>query len=320
MSVVDGKIIFCEGKKTSVDSSLDYQLLSRIIADISGDQCTIVPIGGQFNFSRFCQGYFYKTNQDDNQDKKIKQPSYIFFRDRDFDIKPTSNIQLLQLVNNQSTFLSYRACIENYFLDANLIHNYWLEKFQGRQENPTTTWGHGDSPGIDKISEWIQNSAMSLKDYQSVRWALGDLTNMGAARKQLKTTWTGESGELPIKTTGTGESGTLLTLEECKEQALQLISEFSQYINTITPEEFENRLDFYHQQFEQEEFWTEEQYLIWFHGKDLKKEMHRQKNNHIALNKEFFKWAIQNLDINQHPDLIELRDKIRALSLNDSRA
>ena len=47
MSVVSGgKIIFCEGK----DTSLDYQLLSKIIADISGFN-TIVPIGGKFNFS-----------------------------------------------------------------------------------------------------------------------------------------------------------------------------------------------------------------------------------------------------------------------------
>lgn len=310
MSVVSGgKIIFCEGKKSSLGSSLDYQLLSKIIADISGDKYTIVPIGGKFNFSLFSQGYFYKTNPDDNQDETINQP-YIFFSDRDFDVKPTSNIQLLQFTNNQSRFLSYRACIENYFLDADLIHNYWLEKFQERQENPASKWGHGDSPGIDKISEWIQNSAMSLKDYQSVRWALGDLTNMGAARRQLRTTWTGKSGQLPNS----------LTLQDCKTQALEMISEFRQAVETVTPEEFENRLNLYHQQFDQKEFWTEKQYLIWFHGKDIQKEMHRQKNNYIALNQNFFDWAIQNLDINQHPDLIELRDKIRTLSLNDSMA
>jgi hypothetical protein len=298
MSVVSGgKIIFCEGKYTS----LDYQLLSIIIADISGDQYTIVPIGGKFNFSLFSQGYFarYET---------INQP-YIFFRDRDFDVRPTSNIQLLQFGNSRSTILSYRACIENYLLDANLIHNYWLEKFEKRQEYPKTTWGHGDSPGIDKISKWIQDSARSLKDYQSVRWALGDLANMGAARQQLKTTWTGESGKLP----------TSLTLQDCKTQALEMISEFRQAVETVTPEEFENRLNLYHQQFEQEEFWTEKQYLIWFHGKDIQKEMQRQQNNYISL-KYFFDWAIQNLDINQHPDLIELRERIKNLSLNDSMA
>lgn len=290
MSVVsNGKIIFCEGK----DASLDYQLLSKIIADMPGFN-TIVPGGGKFNFSPFSQGYFarYET---------IDEPSYIFFRDRDFDVQPTSNIQLLPFGNSKSTILSYRACIENYLLDANLIHNYWLEKFQERQENPASKWGHGDSPGIDIISEWIQNSAKSLKDYQSVRWVLGDLTNMGAARRQLKTTWTGGSGQLPNS----------LTLQDCRESALQLISEFWQDINTITPEEFENRLNLYHQQFDQEEFWTEKQYLIWFHGKDIQKEMQRQQNNYISLKKEFFKWAIQNLDINQHPDLIELRERIQ---------
>jgi len=94
---------------------------------------------------------------------------------------------------------------------------------------------------------------------------------------------------------------------------------FKQAVETVTPEEFENRLNLYHQQFDQKEFWTEKQYLIWFHGKDIQKEMQRQENKYISL-KDFFNWAIQNLDIAQHPDLIELRDKIRDLSLNDSRA
>ena len=86
MSVVSGgKIIFCEGK----GSSLDYSLLDKVVDGIPGDRCTIVPAGSKFTFSIFAEGYF-SNNQAVNQ-------KYIIFRDRDFDIQPTANCQLLPL-------------------------------------------------------------------------------------------------------------------------------------------------------------------------------------------------------------------------------
>ncbi|PSF36053.1 hypothetical protein C7H19_15030 [Aphanothece hegewaldii CCALA 016] len=54
------------------------------------------------------------------------------------------------------------------------------------------------------------------------------------------------------------------------------------------------------------------QYLIWFHGKDLQKEMQKQKPRYISL-PSFFEWAIPKLDINQHPDIVELRTRIEQL-------
>jgi hypothetical protein len=291
--VSDGKTIFCEGKLTS----LDYKLLSRVVEDIPGDKCTIVPAGTKFTFSIFAQGYFF-PNGTVNQ-------RYIVFRDRDFDAKPTPNIQLLQLGNssgNRSTVLTYRACIENYLLDTNLIHNYWAAKYTEKLENPISKWGHGDSPGMDRISAWIEASARSLQEYQSVRWALGDLLTMSAAREQLKTTWTGGSGRLPDS----------LILEDCKTQALELINGFRQAVERVTLKNFEESLVVYQKQFSQEEFWTNEQYLIWFHGKDLQKQMQKQKPNYISL-ASCFDWAITNIDITKHPDLMELRTRIEQL-------
>lgn len=78
-------------------------------------------------------------------------------------------------------FLSYRACVENYLLDANLIHDYWVEKYTEKQENPNLKWGHGDAPDISVIEEWIESSAKDLQDYQAVRWALADLLQMNDA-------------------------------------------------------------------------------------------------------------------------------------------
>jgi hypothetical protein len=89
---------------------------------------------------------------------------------------------------NQSFTLTYRACIENYLLDASLIDQYWQEKHQEKTDNPASKWGHGDSPGISVIKDWLKSSAEEIRFYQAVRWALGDLLIEGIARDQLKTT------------------------------------------------------------------------------------------------------------------------------------
>jgi hypothetical protein len=287
MSVVSsGKIIFCEGKP----SSLDYGLLNRVVESLPGDTCTIVPAGSKFTFSIFAEGYF--SGRAGNQ-------KYIVFRDRDFDVQPTPNCGLLQLHNrsgNKPMALSYRTCVENYLLDADLIHTYWTEEY-----NENFKWGHQNSPGVDRISQSIETSARNLQHYQAVRWALGDLVNMRPARQQLKTTWT-KKGNLPQS----------LILQDCKDQALELINQFRLAVESVTPEKFEDNLVSYQQRFNQEEFWTEKQYLIWFNGKDIQKEIQRQDSKYISLN-SFFDWAIGKLDINQHPDLIELRTKIEQL-------
>jgi len=294
VSVVSGgKIIFCEGKQ----SSLDYELLSRLVEGISSDRCTIIPAGSKFTFSIFAQGYFFPG--------QVENQRYIVFRDRDFDVKPTPTIQLLSLDNklgNRTIALTYRSCIENYLLDPDLIHTYWTAKYTEKLDNPTSKWAHKNSPGVEAISMWIESCAKNLQFYQAVRWALGDLLQMSTAREQLKTTWTGGSGKLP-------ES---LDLQNCQNQALELINQFRQAVESVTPENFEESLNLYQQLFTQEEFWTDKQYLIWFHGKDIKKEMQRQKPNYISLS-SFFDWAVTQLDINQHPDLMELRARIEEL-------
>jgi len=294
VSVVSGgRTIFCEGKP----SSLDYKLLSQIVDGISGDKPAIIPAGSKFTFSIFAQGYFFPN--------EVVSQRYIVFRDRDFDVKPTPNIQLLSLSNrlgNRSIVLTHRSCVENYLLNTDLIHTYWAAKYTQKIEYPTTQWAHGDSPGRETIAEWIESSARNLLFYQAVRWALGDLLSMSAARAQLKTTWTDGSGNLPQS----------LDLQSCQNQALELVDKFRQAVDSVTRENFEASLNLYQQHFIQEDFWTQKQYLIWFHGKDLIKEMQRQKPNYISLY-EFFNWAIDQLDITQHPDLMELRARIEQL-------
>lgn len=289
MSVVSSKIIFCEGK----ERSLDYQLLQRVLETLPAERPTIVHCGSKFSFSLFAQGYFFPED--------IGSQKYLVFRDRDFDAKPSEEVRLIQL-GSQSVWLTHRACIENYFLDPDLIHDYWQEKYIEKQNYPNTRWAHKDSPGIDRIAQWIENAAKSLQDYQAVRWALGELLVSSSTRTQLKTTWTGGSGQLPPS----------LALVDCRTEAIGLINQFRQAVETVTEDRFEASLANYHQQFSQSEFWSQKQYVIWFHGKDIQKEMQKQESQYISLER-FFYWAANKLDIDRHLDLRELRSKIEQL-------
>lgn len=294
MSVISGRIIFCEGKQASLDASL----LNRIVENLSSDRLTIVPAGSKFNLSAFAQGFFSPN--------KVGDQKYIIFRDRDFDICPTEDIKLLEITNkkgNLIAFSTHRTCVENYLIDANLIHNCWNEKYEEKQQNPSSKWGHKESPGVDILEDWIESSARKLQEYQAVRWALGDLLQMSPARTQLKTTWTGGSGALPSS----------LTIDDCETEAKNLIEQFSQDVAVVTEEAFESSLLKYRRKFSQPEFWTQKNYLIWFHGKDLQKMMQKQENNYISLKKDLFPWAVTQLDITAYPDLMDLRTRIEKL-------
>jgi hypothetical protein len=292
VSVVSGeRTIFCEGKQ----SSLDFKLLSRVVEGISGDQCTIIPAGSKFTFSIFAEGYFFPN--------EVTNQRYIFFRDRDFDVEPSFSIKLLKLSNksgDRHITLTHRSCVENYLLDAKSIDTYWTTKYEEKIDNPTSKWGHGKSPGIEAITQWIELSARNLQYYQAVRWALGYLASK--VRKQFKTTWTKGSGTLPE----------LLDLPSCQSQALELINQYRQKVDSVTPENFETKLNSYQEIFIQSDFWTQEQYLIWFHGKDLQKEMQKQQPKYISLS-SFFDWAFTELNIENYPDLKKLKENIEQL-------
>lgn len=282
-------VIFCEGDR----NSLDQLLLRRILQQYPiANRPQIVPAGGKFTFTQFAQGYFFPN--------KLSQQKYLVFRDRDFDAIPTTDPKLIQLGR---MYLTHRACIENYLLDAKLIDAYWQEKSAEKLENPTSKWGHGDSPGVEEIATWIETSTRSLIDYQAVRWALGDLLRNAEARKQLKTTWTGGSGQLPPS----------LTLADCATEAINLINQFRQAVDAVTLDSFQASLTQYQQQFTQPKFWQQQEYLIWFHGKDIQKAMQNQRPNYISLKSFMEKWVIPQLDIAQYSDLLELKDKIAQL-------
>ncbi|MBD2137288.1 hypothetical protein H6F32_06740 [Anabaena sp. FACHB-1237] len=141
-----------------------------------------------------------------------------------------------------------------------------------------------------------------------MRWALGNLCQLSASRKHLITQWTKDT--IPNS----------LSLSDCKSQALSLINDFKNAVAEVTIDKFEETLEQYLQLFHQQEFWQQKQYLVWFNGKDIYKAMHkisedkkRPYKSYISMDQFSEKWAINNIDIYQYPDLIELQNKIEQL-------
>ncbi|MEN8216635.1 MAG: hypothetical protein ABFS56_09710 [Pseudomonadota bacterium] len=279
MSVISRstKLLFCEGKP----DSLDYAILARLV----GNPNIIIPAGGKYGLGAFIQGRLSSYQS--------KKPSYLAFRDRDFDAEPPSKIELIIPFSTKPVFFSHRACIESYLLDASLIHAYWIEMAQGPK------WKHGESPGIGKISAWIKGSAENIKDYQTVRWALAHL-KPGERWPQVETSWTKGSGHLPHS----------LNLDDCKKEAKKLIKSFTDFVKGVNEDEFEKHLNAYQKKFQETEFWEQKQYMVWFHGKDLKKAMQKKWPDSISL-KTFCSWATERLEFDNHHDLLELQEQIK---------
>ena len=120
---------------------------------------------------------------------------------------------------------------------------------------------------------------------------------------EVKTTWTKGSGYLPK----------YLEKEPCLSEANQLIVNFKETTELVQLESFTENLEKYSDRFQKSGFWENKQYLVWFHGKDLKKAMQKEKETEnpkwISL-KSFFEWATGQLNIDDHLDLIELKQKI----------
>ena len=269
------KLLFCEG----TPDSYDYAILNSLRKNST---TKVVPSGGKFSLGAFIQGYIYDYE---------KEPSYLAFRDRDFDKEPTPTPQLISLFENKQVFLSYRACIENYLLDATLIDTYWSESAEG------PNWKYGESPGIDEIDNWIKRSAETIADYQAVRWALSRL-KPGDRWPEINTTW---------RKKGSGDLPSSLILEDCVKEAKKLIDDFGASLANISETEFDKHLKRYQQIFDSDDFWNQEKYTIWFHGKDLQKAMQNEKPHIFSLKKHFFRWATQRIDITKYPDFIELK-------------
>lgn len=270
------KIIFCEGQPNSLDSIF----LSNILPPSTA---LIRPVGGKYGMKAFIEGFLSGYSVD-------KQPKYIGFRDRDFDVEPPEQSQLVELAGAKPIWLTHLACIENYLIDSALIWQYWNERAS------ISTWHHGASPSVDLIDEYIDSTARELLDYEAVRWGLSKL-KPGIRWPEIQTTWTARgSGDLPPS----------LNYKDCLDRATQLVVEFRTQTEGISVEKLLEYAGAYRAQFSQDVFLGAKHYKVWFHGKDFLIHLCKKfGNNFPRIN--YLTWAVAHVDTSQHPDLQQLK-------------
>ncbi|MFQ5491525.1 MAG: hypothetical protein ACE5GE_12455 [Phycisphaerae bacterium] len=269
-------LVFCEGRP----SSMDAQLLNRMIPTSS---TLVVPVGGKRGMRAFIEGRLSVHS---------KLPSYIGFRDRDFDSEPPDQDILIKpeakSADSKPIYLSRLACVESYFLEAGLLHTYWAK----HQDSPK--WQHGGVPEEESIASWVEQAARKIAPYQAVRWALASL-KPGERWPELRTTWTKGSGSLP----------TNLEYDECLAKALKLVAKYQADTATVSLTHLKESAVEYHSRFEMPEFWSEKQFFLWFHGKDMMKALHKAKPKWISL-RHYCEWAVGRLNWSKFGDLSEL--------------
>lgn len=269
-------IVFCEGKGDSLDS-----LLLKNILPVG--KVRIQPIGGKHSLPAYIQGYIGAANRQGS-------PHYVAFRDRDFDKEPEPTTPvLLQLRANLPIYMSYRAAIENYLIDVDLIHTYWSE----RQNTPK--WQHGPVKSREMIAQAILDAALELSDYQAIRWALAKL-KPGNRWPEINTTWIQDgSGNLPQ----------ILVYSTCLAEAKRLVDSFRGDIQGVDSTRLETFAEEFRQRFTSPTFLEKQGYLVWFHGKDLMKLLCKRLSPNFPRN-NYLEWAAQHVDITKHPDLQSL--------------
>lgn len=277
MNVIGGttKLLFCEGEPWS----LDYRLLSRLLQG-KPPICVIVPSGGKQGLRSFIRGRIagYPSS-----------PTYLAFRDRDFDAEPPATVELIAPQPNKPVFFTHRAAIENYLLDPTLIDRYWMNLSQN-----APNWTHGDSPGVLDIRSWMDEAARQITSYEAVRWALSRL-KPADRWPEVRTTWTEGSGYLPPS----------LAEDDCLVRARTLVRDYRASISDVSEESLAGHYQHFFSMFADSGFVDRCEYSIWFHGKDLVKAMQKLHPNSISL-QHFCKWAVEQVDWQQHADLCQL--------------
>ena len=267
-------IIFCEGKGAD---SYDYYLLNRLLVS-SGPR--VVPIGGKFGFNAYIDGYLSSYSQ---------KPPFLAFRDRDFDYKPPETPTLLPVPGSKPIWATYRACIESYLIDADLLRSYWIDMSAGPK------WNYGPVPDLAVIQEKLTDSAQQIAAYQAVRWALADL-KPGRRWPELGTTWQQHSGELPSS----------FAYSDCLDNAHQLMETYLSESSAVSIEKFDKLAEQYWKFFAAPEFYTNQGQLVWFHGKDLLQAV-CQSLGIQPLRGNYVFWAIGHFIPDIHPDLLTLK-------------
>lgn len=202
----------------------------------------------------------------------------VFFRDRDFDM-PVPNTVSLQ--NDGSyVYFSYRTTIENYLIDFD-----WIEAYS-----------KGKSWYSDALKDQYLNAAKDIKFFQAARHALG---KMRVATDFGTNIVSGKSGNLPED----------LSEDFCREKGFEQIQESIDKVDGWTRETYNRVFDEFLDLFD-DRFFTDEQFLVYFQGKDFMKSLCRYLPGFSP--KDYFKYAKSVFDYTAYNDLVELRQLLDA--------
>jgi len=293
MSVISKNILFCEGGQNANETQIDALFFSNcVIKDITSN-VTVKSIGGKWQFPNFILGFTQANNLSNCWSIQY----------RDFDIEPNLSPQLLIDNKKPTKFYTYLPSIESYFLDNILIFRYldWLSKTPNHKGKSV--------PTEEEIKNLLIESAKTIKDYSAVRWAFQEVCKGKRIEFKLR-----GSGNLPDE----------LDLETCKNMVFEKFESMEKEAK-IDLMAFENALAKYQTIFSEPNFWESENFIKWFHGKDLKKAFSRKisqsEPKFANLNFSFDKMMkeVCKVDspipfiISKHQDLVELQNKIRVV-------
>ncbi|MGE0085158.1 MAG: hypothetical protein AB7S75_12140 [Desulfococcaceae bacterium] len=264
--------IYCEGTK----GSHDYEILEKVTAGLG---VQIDPIGSIRGAGAIIQ---YIKNI-----KKVESADfYILFRDRDFDKAIPQAPMLEQDKEKEYCYYSYRNTVENYFFDTSWFFSF-LEK-----ENLCEKYSlHSESDVKVKFID----AAEKIKYYQAIRHTMGQ---MRTGETNFGTKLTKKSGELPER----------LDEEFCKDEAWKKITKAKSFADCWTQDSFLKIYQKFMDIFDRNDFMENLDFLIFFQGKDFATSLQSILSGFPL--KNYYKFARENFDYHQFPDLEQLRKLI----------
>ncbi|WP_448519878.1 hypothetical protein [Rhodoflexus sp.] len=273
--------VYCEGKK----GSPDYDVLEQVLMGLFAVK--IEPIGSKRGAAAVIDALEgYKPDRSDY---------YFFFRDRDFD----KNLQTDYQNSNLSTeakkhndcevgciCFSRRTTIENY-----LIHPQRLFEFVQMKDIA----GNYQVNNFADVQQALIAAAKDIRYYQAARHALGAMRT----DPKFGTSWMSGSGSLP----------TLLDEQSCINEAEKLLQGVAQITTQWTVDNFRLLFSQFKDLFD-DTFFNQQQFLIWFQGKDLAKALCKRWQA-FPLN-DYYKFAKAKFDYTEYDDLVTFRTMVES--------
>lgn len=286
-------ILFCEGVEES-NKSYDRQILRKLLPAV-----TVQTFGGKMGYKQYKLAYL-------QMNKGLFEKVYIF-RDRDFDfdyqhLEKTPHLipALIQGKHNEmkeskEEFASFRTCIENYMLDIDFFFSFLEEKYAHRDFLKTKL----------ELVALYKTAAKEICYYSAMRHALGFI------RKPFPF--------LKTKPEDNNQDVSFANYNKatCQKEMQDYFNRFLAAIPQFSEQELNEKFEFFCQKFEEDSFYDNQAYMIWFNGKELMKQITqklKKEKIEISLKEDYFSWLMDKhtkdmwLKFN---DLKELVEKVK---------